>query len=128
MVRPPTVGAFRRYLAGQPCTHPALPIAAGVIALVGCVVGDLFIDAHQVVKAVEADGVSITSLDVLKEMAKDPGGFGKEVYTTGFEAIDLLFYAFAALAAFRLATALGQGHAEPTPVAPQAAPQPDPQG
>lgn len=82
-------------------THPAMPILAGVIALVGCLVGDVLTDAKFLSDALNDAGGDVGYFSALKEMVKDPGGLGVEVYKEGFSPISLLFYALAALAAFR---------------------------
>ena len=104
------VGALAGFLAGRAGgAHPSLPVAAAVIGLVGCVVGDLLIDAHAVAKAAESvTGSGVSMFRVLKEMALHPSDTGWPIYKTGFEAMDALFYAFAAFAGFRLATQHGQ--------------------
>jgi hypothetical protein len=120
------VGALTGYLAGRSGgASPALPVVAAVIALVGCVLGDLLADAHQVSLAVKEEGGSISMLSVFKDMVLHPS-LGWEVYKAGFAALDLLFYAIAAQAAFRLAqqpepTPLPDPEPDPTPPAPQPA-------
>lgn len=126
------VGALSGYLAGQlGGVHPALPVLAGIIGLLGCVIGDLLIDAHAVGAYERQHGSSLTDRTVLKEMLKDPSGLGWAIYKNGFEALDALFYALAALFGFRLATAVGQqavaaGTAQPPLPAPPSAWPPGP--
>ena len=109
------VGALTGLLAGKVGRGASkLPVIAAVIGLLGCVLGDLLIDAHAFSKAVEqVEGVHLSTFRVLKEALKDPSGSGWELYKQGFKALDALFYAFAASAAFRLATAQGLLHHQP---------------
>jgi hypothetical protein len=66
-----------------------LPIAGAVIAVLGCVLGDLFIAAHVLAKA---GSQSVTSV---------PLGDVWSAYTTLFRAFDGVFYAIAAYEGFR---------------------------
>lgn len=124
------VGALTGLLAGRSgAGAPQLPVVAAVIGLVGCVLGDLLADAHQVARAVGQDGGSVSMLTVFKDMVTDPG-LGWDVYRTGFAGLDLLFYALAAQAAFRLAHHHPQARpaVEPAGPAPWDAPvEPDPE-
>lgn len=81
--------------------HPALPIIAGVVALLGCLLGDVLSDAKALSEAVSDGGGSLGFFTALKEMVQDPGGLGVEVYKAGFSFSTLLFYAFAAGAAYK---------------------------
>ncbi|MGB8652532.1 MAG: hypothetical protein WCD35_17930 [Mycobacteriales bacterium] len=102
------VGALAGLLAGRAGGNaPNLPVVAAAIGLVGCVIGDLLTDAHAVSAAVHTLGGSVSMFEVLRKMAEDPAGFGWDVYKEGFAPLDLVFYAFAAVAAFRLATRHG---------------------
>ena len=106
------VGALTGLLAGKVGGGAKqLPVIAAVVGLLGCVLGDVLIDAHAFSSAIkEAEGIDVSSWRVLKEMVKDPTGFGWDLYTEGFKALDALFYALAASAGFRLATAQGLLH------------------
>lgn len=69
-----------------------LPMAGAVIALVGCVLGYVFADAHIIAKARE--------VSIFNELFQHP----HEVwtyYTHGFAAFDGIFYAIAAYEGFR---------------------------
>ena len=106
------VGALTGVLAGKVGGGaPQLPVIAAVVGLLGCVVGDVLIDAHAFSSAIkEAEGIDVSTWRVVKEMVKDPSGFGWDLYKEGFKALDALFYALAASAGFRLATAQGLLH------------------
>lgn len=101
------VGAAAGFLGGKAGgAHPRLPFVAAAIGLLGCVVGDLLIDAHALSAALQkVEGVHVSSFRILRDMASDPSGTGWPVYKAGFGALDVLFYGLAASAAFRLATA-----------------------
>jgi len=97
------VGALTGYLAGRSGGgSPRLPVVAAVIGLLGCILGDLLADAHQVSLAVAEEGGSVSMLTVFKDMVLHPD-VGWEIYQAGFAALDVLFYAFAAQAAYQLA-------------------------
>jgi hypothetical protein len=97
------VGALTGYLAGRSGGGATqLPVIAAVVGLLGCVLGDLLADAHQVSRVVSENGGSVSMLTVFKDMVLHPG-VGWDVYRAGFGALDLLFYAFAAQTAFQLA-------------------------
>jgi len=68
-----------------------LPVAGAVIALLGCVLGDLFADAHVI-----ARDLGIGIFDVFQH----PHGLWN-VYTHAFKAFDGIFYAIAAYEGFR---------------------------
>jgi uncharacterized membrane protein YeaQ/YmgE (transglycosylase-associated protein family) len=105
------VGALTGLLAGRfGGGAPQLPVISAVVGLVGCFAGDLLSDAHQVAKEVSDHGQSISTSKVLKTMLEHPSDFGWPVYKAGFGFLDVVFYAFAAVAAFRLATAHGLRH------------------
>jgi hypothetical protein len=107
------VGALAGFLGGRfGGANKNLPVLAAAIGLVGCFLGDVFSDAHAFSKGLqEFRHVNVSSFTVFKEMVKDPNGLGWNIYQEGFKAIDALFYAFAALAGFRLATAQQALHA-----------------
>jgi hypothetical protein len=108
------VGALTGFLAGRlGGGAPQLPVISAVVGLVGCVVGDLLSDAHQVAKEVSDHAQSVSTFKVLKTMLEHPSDFGWPVYKAGFGFLDVVFYGFAALAAFRLATAHGLAHQQP---------------
>ena len=107
------VGALTGFLAGRfGGPSPSLPWVAAAIGLVGCLLGDLLADAHQVSVAVSEDQVSVSMLRVFREMLTHPS-FGWEVYKAGFAGLDVLFYALAARAAWQLASV----HRRPAPTA-----------
>jgi len=68
-----------------------LPVAGALIALIGCLLGDLFADAHIIAK-----DLNISIFDVLQH----PHTLWK-VYTHTFKAFDGVFYAIAAYEGFR---------------------------
>ena len=68
-----------------------LPVAGAVIALLGCLLGDLFADAHII-----ASGMHIGLFDVLRH-PRMPWSY----YTQTFRAFDLVFYAIAAYEGFQ---------------------------
>jgi hypothetical protein len=105
------VGALAGFFAGKAGGGASAlpPIAAG-IGLIGCVVGDILTDAHGLSKEIHDRGGDVSMFRVLKEMVKDPSGFGWELFKAGFDAIDVLFYVIAAVAAFRLAMQHGLIH------------------
>jgi hypothetical protein len=113
------VGALTGLLAGRAGgADPLLPALAAGIGLLGCVVGDLLIDAHALAEAAsDIGGQDLSTFTVLKEMLTDPADTGWPVYKAGFEALDLLFYVFATVTAFRLAAQHGTS-APPAPVYP----------
>jgi hypothetical protein len=101
------VGALAGFLAGRfGGADPRLPFIAAAIGLVGCLLGDLIADAHAVSVALGSEGISASGFEVLRKMFENPS-FGWDVYQAGFKGLDVAFYAFAALAAFRLATKHG---------------------
>jgi hypothetical protein len=117
------VGALAGIAAGKVGGGaPQLPVIAAVIGLIGCVIGDVFTDAHAVAKIASQGGSAISSFHVLRTMLEHPSDFGWPVYKAGFEALDVLFYGFAAVAAFRLATAHGLAHRPPASFPPPTAP------
>lgn len=85
-----------------------LPLPAAVIALLGCLLGDLLVDAHEVAAAVD---VSYGS--VLRTMLAHPCG-AVDVYRAGFSALDLAFYAVAAVQGYRFAAIGLRRHQERT--------------
>jgi hypothetical protein len=111
------VGAAAGILAGKAGgAHPRLPFVAAAVALLGCVLGDLLIDAHDFSAALaKLNGSHVSSFRVFKEMVLHPSDFGWEVYKAGFAPMDALFYAIAALAGFRLATQHGAQRAPAAP-------------
>lgn len=68
-----------------------LPIAGAVIALIGCVLGDLFADAHTIAK-----DLHVGIFDVFQH----PHALWS-VYTHAFRAFDAVFYAIAAYEGFQ---------------------------
>ena len=74
-----------------------LPIPAALIALLGCVVGDLFTDVHFLAQAFD-----LSDATVAKDVVTSPD-IAWRLYKAGFEAMDLVFYAIAAYEGFRFA-------------------------
>lgn len=74
-----------------------LPVPAAVIALLGCALGDLLADAHELAAA-----FGLSYGDVLSRLAAHPS-LCVDVYRAGFAAFDLVFYAIAAYEGFRFA-------------------------
>jgi TRAP-type uncharacterized transport system fused permease subunit len=74
-----------------------LPVPAAVIALLGCLVGDLLTDAHFASQAAQ-----LPLSDVLGRMLASPA-LTKEIYAAGFAPLDLLFYAIAAYEGYKFA-------------------------
>jgi hypothetical protein len=90
------VGALTGLLAGKVGGgNPRLPVIAAVIGVLGCVAGDIFIEAHAGAKA-----LGISSLTVITDY---PGELWR-AYKYGFDFLSGVFYVFAGIAAFRLAT------------------------
>jgi hypothetical protein len=113
------VGALAGFLGGRfGGGAPALPPIAAGIGLIGCVFGDVLTDAHEVADEVNKSGGDAGLFKVLKAMVQHPSDFGWPVYKAGFSAIDVLFYGFAAYAAFRLAQQHGLLHAQGAPTVP----------
>jgi len=80
-------------------TAPAwrpLPAVAALVAVGGCLLGDLVVDATALGQVTGAG-----TLSALTDMASDPG-LGRDVFSAGFEAMDVVFWVIAAVAAFRL--------------------------
>jgi hypothetical protein len=74
-----------------------LPIPAALIALVGCVIGDLFTDIHFLATAADLSDAHVANL-----VLSSPS-LAWDLYKAGFEAMDLIFYAIAAYEGFRFA-------------------------
>jgi hypothetical protein len=109
------VGALAGFLGGRfGGGSPEVPVFAAVIGLVGCVFGDILTDAHIAADEITKAGGSADIFKVLKAMFQHPSDFGWPLYKAGFDAIDVLFYAFAGFAAFRLAQQHGMLHHQPT--------------
>jgi hypothetical protein len=108
------VGALTGFLAGRfGGASPQLPWIAAAIGLVGCLLGDLLADAHQLSVVISKEEGSVSMLRVFREMVTHPD-FGWEVYKAGFAGLDALFYALSGRAAWQLAAA----HQQPAPAAP----------
>jgi hypothetical protein len=100
------VGALTGFLAGRMGGGaPQLPPIAAGIGLLGCVFGDVLTDAHAVA---DASGASLWR--VVKLMLQHPSDVGWPIYKAGFGFLDVVFYGFAAYAAFQLATQHGLLH------------------
>ncbi|MCW2600105.1 MAG: hypothetical protein JWM02_1934 [Frankiales bacterium] len=90
------VGALTGLLAGKAGGgHPRLPLVAAGIGLLGCVVGDILIEAH-----VGANALGVSSFTVITDYTQPLW----EAYKYDFDALSGVFYVIAAVAAFRLAT------------------------
>jgi hypothetical protein len=74
-----------------------LPIPAAIIALLGCVIGDMFTDIHFLAQA-----ANVSDGTVANKVLGSPS-LGWDLYKAGFEAMDLLFYAIAAYEGFKFA-------------------------
>jgi hypothetical protein len=74
-----------------------LPIPAALIALIGCVIGDLFTDIHFLAQAANLSDAHVANL-----VLSSPS-LAWDLYQTSFEAFDLLFYAIAAYEGYRFA-------------------------
>ena len=85
-------------------TSKALPPIGAVLALVGCLLGNAFADAHALGKA-----VGTSTAHVLHRMVVDPALAG-DVFKAGFEVFDVVFWAIAAFQGYKL-TALGVARA-----------------
>jgi len=73
-----------------------LPVVAAALALIGCLLGDLFVDAHELAAAAGTD-----TAQALTDMIGNPS-LAREVFKAGFQPLDAAFWAFAAYAAFRM--------------------------
>lgn len=108
------VGALTGLLAGRlGGGAPQLPPISAGIGLVGCFVGDLLTDAHELSRELHDIGRDVSMFRILQSAVEHPSAFGWPLYKAGFGVLDVVFYAFAAVAAFRLATAHGLRHAQP---------------
>jgi hypothetical protein len=90
------VGGAMALTAG---TSSRLPVIGGALALVGCLLGDLFADAWAV-------GVALhhPTLQVLRRMITDPA-LTLDIVKAGFDVVDVVFWVLAASAGYRLAAA-----------------------
>jgi hypothetical protein len=79
--------AIERFGGGD----PKLPVAGAVIALLGCLLGDLFADAHVIAKN--------SHLGIVDEIRHPHDVWS--AYTHAFRAFDAVFYAIAAYEGFR---------------------------
>lgn len=77
---------------------PRLPVPAAVVALLGCLLGDLLTDAHFLSVAVH-----VPLGELLRKLVTAPS-VAVDLFREGFEAFDLVFYAIAAYEGFRFAT------------------------
>jgi hypothetical protein len=109
------VGALTGLLAGKAGGgHPRLPAIAAAIAVLGCVVGDILIEAHAGAKA-----INVSSITVITDYTKPLW----ESYKYDFDVLSGVFYVIAGVAAFRLATQHGTQQPATIP-APQEWPAP----
>ena len=79
-----------------------LPIIAAALALLGCVLGDIFATAHDQARLGRADGYDVSTWAILKIFAEHPDAL-RQVYADYFKPMDLLFYAIAAYEGFKFA-------------------------
>ncbi|MFN2538506.1 MAG: hypothetical protein ABR549_10205 [Mycobacteriales bacterium] len=108
------VGALTGLLAGRlGGGAPQLPAVSAAVGLVGCFVGDLLTDAHVLSSELHDRGTDLSMFRILRTAVEHPSAFGWPLYKAGFGFLDVVFYAFAALAAFRLATRHGLAHQQP---------------
>ena len=85
-------------------TSSRLPPIGAVLAVVGCLLGNAFADAHAVGKA-----AGLSTAHVLHRMIADPG-LASDIFTSGFEVFDVVFWAIAGYQGYKL-TALGVARA-----------------
>jgi hypothetical protein len=102
------------FLVGQAMAVTAgasdrLPPIGAVLALVGCLLGNAFVDAHELAKVVGG-----STGNVLHRMISDPHLAG-EVFKAGFRTFDLVFWAIAAYEGYKL-TARGVARVRQQPV------------
>lgn len=76
-----------------------LAVPAAVVALLGCVLGDLLTDAHFLAQA-----VGVPDAQVLRRVLTSPS-LAVRLFREGFEALDVVFYAIAAYEGHRFAAA-----------------------
>lgn len=130
-------------IARNASPHPALPVVAGVLALFACALGTLLGDI-----ALQADNDEASIMDTVEALLSDPSQLNI-VVGNFFSPIDLAFWAFGVIGAYRLvgrAVAAAQleqqqvattvaspylgtppeGAASLTPAEPEAAPAPQP--
>jgi len=96
-----------------------LPVVAAVVALAGCLLGDVFVDA-----SILGEVTGAGTLSALSDMVTQPE-VGKAIFSAGFEPVDVAFWLIAAFAAFRLTNRATAAAAE-TPAVGEAAPEPAP--
>jgi hypothetical protein len=78
-------------------TSPALPLVAALLALFSCLLGDLFVDAHQL-----ASATGVGTPTVVRVLVTHPDLL-REAFVAGWTPLSLAFWAIAAVAAYRLA-------------------------
>jgi hypothetical protein len=83
-------------MAATAGTSNRLPPIGAVLALLGCLLGNAFVDAHEVAKT-----VGTSTAHVLKVMVSDLN-LSAHIFKAGFEAIDLVFWAIAAYEGYKL--------------------------
>lgn len=83
-------------------TDPRLPIAAAALALLGCVLGDVFATAHDQARLGRAEGIDVSTWGVLRIFVEQPDVL-REVYADYFRPLDLLFYALATYEGYKFA-------------------------
>ena len=103
-------------MAATAGTSTALPPVGAVLSLIGCLLGQLLADAHFF-----GEAVGLGFGRALNEMLSDPA-LGWDVFTAGFSAIDLVFWAIAGYGGYKLtARAVAQRRlVTPTPAEPDA--------
>jgi hypothetical protein len=87
------VGQAMAFTAG---TSQRLPPIGAVLALVGCLLGNAFVDAHELAVAVGS-----STGHVLNRMIADPG-LAVDIFKAGFQPFDLVFWLIAGYEGFKL--------------------------
>lgn len=108
-------------------TDSRLPMAAAGLALLGCVLGDVFFMAHDQARLGRAAGDDVSTWLVLRIFLENPGIL-RTAFADYFRPFDVLFYGLAAYEGFKFAR-LGvekatQAATPPPAYAPDAYPPP----
>jgi len=83
-------------MAATAGTSTQLPPIGAVLAVIGCLLGQILTDAHFF-----GEAVGLGTARALQEMVSDLN-LGWDVFTTGFSVIDLLFWAIAGYEGYKL--------------------------
>lgn len=83
-------------------TDPRLPLAAAGLALLGCVLGDVFFMAHDQARLGRAGGDDVSTWLVLRIFLENPDVL-RTAFVDYFRVFDVLFYGLAAYEAFKFA-------------------------